>query len=60
MIENVVEFAATSLFWWRCYRLWTSEDRKTPYGFRMEDSDVLDDIKFKAKKFAEYVKRFVK
>ena len=37
-----------------------AEDRKTPYGFRMEDSDVLDDIKFKAKKFAEYVKRFVK
>lgn len=35
-----------------------AEDRKTPYGFRMGDSDVLDDIKFKAKKFAEYVKKF--
>ena len=36
-----------------------AENRITPYGFRMEDSDVLDEIQFKAKKCAECVKNLV-
>lgn len=41
---------------WFEYIAQLATDRKTPYGFVMEDSDVLDEIKVKAEQCAQCIK----
>lgn len=43
---------------WFEYIAQLATDRKTPYGFVMEDSDVLDEIKVKAEQCAQCIKKY--
>ena len=43
---------------WFEYIARLATDRKTPYGFIMKDSDVLDKIKVKAEQCIQLIKRY--
>ena len=43
---------------WFKYIAQLATDRKTPYGFVMNDSDALDEIKVKAEQCIQLIKRY--